>query len=205
TTWVTALASRMPDGPVESRLEDLRSHARHSGLFALTGEAGGGLVVVVGGKGKPDTALKQIAAALPEGPVVVGPMSEDLTGAAASVKEALAGLAAVAAWPGAPRPVPASDLLAERAVLGDVTARTRLLEEVHGPLASAGGDLLATAGAFLETGSSLEGTARLLYVHANTVRYRLRKILELIGLDLADSRDAQVVRVAFVIGRTSDL
>lgn len=205
TTWVTALASRMPGGPIESRLEDLRSHARHSGLFALTGEAGGGLVVVVGGKGKPEGALKQITAALPEGPVVVGPMSEDLSGAATSVKEALAGLAAVAAWPAAPRPVPASDLLAERAVLGDVTARTRLLEEVHDPLASAGGDLLATAGAFLDTGSSLEGTARLLYVHANTVRYRLRKILELIGLDLADPRDAQVVRVAFVIGRTQDL
>jgi hypothetical protein len=205
TTWVTALASRVPSGPVEPRLEDLRGQARHSDLHALTGEAGGGLVVVVGGHGKPAAAISQLAAALPEGPVVVGPLVEDLSAAAVSVKEALAGLAAVQAWPGAPRPVPAAALLAERAVLGDASARERLLEEVHGPLAAAGGDLLATAGAFLDTGSSLEGTARLLYVHANTVRYRLRKILELVGLDLADPRDAQVVRVAFVIGRTQDL
>lgn len=203
--WVTALAAMAPSGPVEPRLEDLRGHARHSGLFVLTGEAGGGLLVVVGGKGSPETAIKQLAAALPEGPVVVGPVVEDLATAATCVKEALAGLAAVPAWPDAPRPVRAADLLAERSVLGDPSARTRLLEEVYGPLAGAGGDLLTTAGAFLDSGCSLEGTARVLYVHANTVRYRLRKIVELVGLDLAHPRDAQVVRVAFVIGRTQDL
>ncbi|MGB8650369.1 MAG: helix-turn-helix domain-containing protein [Mycobacteriales bacterium] len=203
--WTTALAAAMPSGPVEPRLEDLRGHARHSGLFVLTGEAGGGLLVVAGGKGKPETAVKQLAAALPPGPVVVGPFVDDLASAAGCVKEALAGLAAVAAWPEAPRPVRSSDLLAERAVLGDDSARTRLLEEVHGPLVDAGGDLLATASAFLASGSSLEGTARVLYVHANTVRYRLRKVLELVGLDLTDPRDAQVARVALVIGRTSNL
>jgi hypothetical protein len=203
--WVTALAAMAPAGPVEPRLEDLRGHARHSGLFVLTGEAGGGLLVVVGGKGTPATAVKQLSAALPEGPIVVGPVVDDLATAATCVKEALAGLAAVAAWPDAPRPVRASDLLAERAVLGDPSARSRLLEEIYGPLASAGGDLLTTAGAFLDSGCSLEGTARVLYVHANTVRYRLRKIVELVGLDLAHPRDAQVVRVAFVIGRTQDL
>jgi hypothetical protein len=203
--WVTALAAQAPSGPVEPRLEDLRGHARHSGLFVLTGEAGGGLLVVVGGTGKPETAVQQLAAALPDGPVVVGPFVDDLTAAAGCVREALAGLSAVAAWPDAPRPVQATDLLAERAVLGDPLARQRLLEEVHGPLASAGGDLLATAGAFLDSGCSLEGTARVLFVHANTVRYRVRKILELVGLDLADPRDAQVVRVAFVIGRTQAL
>jgi len=42
-------------------------------------------------------------------------------------------------------------------------------------------------------------------VHANTVRYRLRKVHELVGLDLTSPRDAQVVRVAFVIGRTQQL
>jgi hypothetical protein len=195
----------MPAGPVEARLEDLRGHARHSGLFVLTGEAGGGLLVVVGGKGKPESAVKQIAAVLPPGPVVVGPVVEDLAAAAVSVREALAGLTAVAAWPSAPRPVQANDLLAERAVLGDESARQRLLEEVHGPLASSGGDLLETCAAFLETGGSLEATARSLYVHANTVRYRLRKVLDLVGLDLMSPRDAQVVRVAFVIGRTHDM
>jgi hypothetical protein len=203
--WTTALAAASPGGALEPRLEDLRGHARHSGLFVLTGEAGGGLLVVVGGEGKPETAVKQIVAELPDGPVVVGPVVDELAKAATCVREALAGLAAVAAWPGAPRPVLASDLLAERAVLGDDSARTRLLEEVYGPLAASGGDLLLTASAFLDSGSSLEGTARMLYVHANTVRYRLRKVEELVGLDLAHPRDAQLARVAFVIGRTRDL
>ncbi len=204
-SWVTALAALAPSGPVEPRLEDLRGHARHSGLFVLTGEAAGGLLVVVGGEGKPDVAIAQLTAALPEGPVVVGSLVEDLAAAAACVMEALAALAAVRAWPDAPRPVSASDLLAERVVLGDPSARIRVLEEVHGPLAAAGGDLLMTAGAFLDTGCSLEGTARVLYVHANTVRYRLRKIAELVGLDLLAPRDAQVMRVSLVIGRTHQL
>ena len=204
-TWTTALAATIPAGEVEPQLEALRGHARHSGLMVLTGEAGGGLLVVVGGNGKVETAVAQITAELPDGPVVVGPVVEDLAGAAGSVREALAGLAAVAAWPDAPRPVLAADLVAERAVMGDLSARTRLLEEVYGSLAASGGDLLATASTFLETGCSLEGTARVLYVHANTVRYRLRKVLELIGLDLTHARDAQVVRVALVIGRTHPL
>jgi hypothetical protein len=203
--WTTALAAPMPAGPVEDRLEDLRGHGRHSGLFVLTGETGAALLAVIGGKGKPESAVKQITAGLPPGPVVVGPVVDDLASAGVSVREALAGLSAVAAWPSAPRPVQASQLLAERAVLGDESARTRLLEEVHGPLASSGGDLLETCAAFLETGGSLEATARELYVHANTVRYRLRKVNDLVGLDLTHPRDAQVVRVAFVIGRTQDL
>jgi DNA-binding PucR family transcriptional regulator len=109
----------------------------------------------------------------------------------------------VAAWPDAPRPVPADALLAERVVLGDETARMRLLEEVHRPLERAGGDLLHTAAAFLDGGSSVEGAGRVLFVHPNTVRYRVRRIADTIGYDLLRPRDAQVVRVALVVGRTA--
>jgi hypothetical protein len=203
-SWVLALVAANPGGPVEERLEDLRGHARHSGLMVLTGEAGGALVVVVGGRGKPDVATRQVAAALPPGPVVVGPRVGELVSAGSSVREALAGLAAVAAWPQAPRPVQSSELLAERAVMGDESARRRLVEDVHIPLSDAGGDLLETVAAFLESGS-LEGAARALYVHANTVRYRLRKVSELVGLDVLRPRDAQVASTALVLGRTQSL
>lgn len=203
--WVTALAATSPSGAVELRLEDLRVHARHSGLSVLTGEAGDGLIVVVGGAGSVDSVVQQLAAALPDGPVVVGPVVADLPQAASCVAEALAGLAAVAAWPAAPRPVWSGELLAERAVLGDPTARLRLLEEVHGPLTVAGGDLLITASAFLDTGGSIEATARVMFVHANTVRYRLRKVAELLGHDVAEPRGAQVVRLALVLARAEGL
>ena len=36
---------------------------------------------------------------------------------------------------------------------------------------------------YLEQGFSLEAAARMLFVHPNTVRYRLRRVSELTGLD----------------------
>lgn len=204
-TWTTAVATPTPAGSVTGLLVDLRRHAQHSGLMVLTGEAGGSLVVVVGGKGRIEAAVRQVVSALPEGPVVVGPRVADLAEAGTTVREALAGLAAVPAWPDAPRPVPSSALLAERVLLGDATARERLLSEVYGPLAAAGGDLLVTCAAYLDAGGSVEGTARALFVHANTVRYRIRKVHDLVGQDLSQPRDAHVTRVALVLGRTQTL
>lgn len=201
--WVTALAARAPSAAGDTSGELLRAHARHHGLCVLMGEAGGGLLVVVGGQGDTDDAVTHLCAELPDGPVVAGPVVDDLEAAAQCVHEALAGLAAAAAWPQAPRPVRSADLLAERTVLGDDTARRRLVEEVYSPLRDAGGDLLVTATAFLDGGSSLEGTGRALFVHPNTVRYRLRRITETIGFDLSRPRDAQVVRLALVLGRAS--
>lgn len=201
--WVTALAARASSSPGEASGEVLRAHAGHHDLGVLTGEAGGGLLVVVGGSGDVAHAVEQLSGELPDGPVVSGPVVGDLEHAAGSVAEALAGLAAVAAWPDAPRPVAAGALLAERVVLGDSTARSRLLEEVHRPIERAGGDLLHTASAFLDGGGSVEGAARDLFVHPNTVRYRLRRISETVGYDLLRARDAQVVRVALVLGRAA--
>jgi DNA-binding PucR family transcriptional regulator len=160
---------------------------------------------VLGGSGDPRTAVRRLAAELPHGPVVAGPVVPDLERAAGCVREALAGLQAVAAWPDAPRPVRSDELLAERVVLGDPTARERLLEEVHRPLVGAGGDLALTAAAFLDGGGSIEGAARALFVHPNTVRYRLRRIAETIGYDLGEPRHAQVVRLALVLGRVAGL
>jgi hypothetical protein len=201
--WVTALAARSPHGPEEASGELLRAHARHHGLCVLMGEAGGGLLVLLGGSGDPGKAATHVAEELPDGPVVAGPVVDDLDAAPHCVREALAGLAAVAAWPQAPRPVLSGELLAERVALGDETARQRLLEEVYTPLQSAGADLLATAAAFLDGGSSVEGAARVLFVHPNTVRYRLRRVTETIGYELAAPRDAQVVRLALVLGRVA--
>jgi hypothetical protein len=117
--------------------------------------------------------------------------------------EALVALAAAPAWPEAPRPVPSSALLAERATLGEERARSRLLAEVHAPLAAAGGDLLETAAVYLDEGGAVESTARRLFLHPNTVRYRLRRIASVVGLDLSKPRDAQVVRLALVLGRVA--
>lgn len=200
--WVVALAT---PAPTALDLSPLRAAARHSGLGLLAGEAASALVLILGGTTSIDAAVDQVLAALPDKPVVIGPQAADLSSAAPSVQEALAGLAAVPAWPQAPRPVPASHLLAERAVLGEQAARRRVLEEVYSPLLDAGGDLLATAAAYLEGGGSVEGTGRTLFLHPNTVRYRLRKIVDSTGYDLTDPRDGLVVRVSLILGRTLPL
>jgi hypothetical protein len=197
--WVLAVAT---PAPAVLDLSPLRTTARHSGVGLLAGEAASALVLILGGTSSVDSAVEQVLAALPDAPVVIGPQAADLGSAAPSVQEALAGLAAVPAWPQAPRPVQATHLLAERAVLGELSARRRILEEVYKPLAEAGGDLLGTAAAYLEGGGSVEGAGRALFLHPNTVRYRLRKIVDISGYDLTDPRDGLVVRVSLILGRT---
>jgi DNA-binding PucR family transcriptional regulator len=97
--------------------------------------------------------------------------------------------------------VAADDLLPERALVGDAVAHRRLVTTVIDPVAAAGGELLTTLAAFLESGSALEACARALFVHSNTVRYRLRRVTELTGLRPTDPRDALVLRIAVLAAR----
>jgi DNA-binding PucR family transcriptional regulator len=143
---------------------------------------------------------KALLPAFAEGPIVVGPEVNGLFDAATSVQDVLAGLRAVIARPDAPRPVAADDLLPERALGGDARASRSLISTVFAPLA-AEPVLLATADAFIESGGGIEATARALFVHANTIRYRLRRIGEVCGFDLASSRDRYAVQVALALGR----
>jgi DNA-binding PucR family transcriptional regulator len=110
---------------------------------------------------------------------------------------------AVAGWTGAPRPVAARELLPERALLGDATAIAALELEVMRPLADAGPALTETLDAYLDSGGAIEACARKLFVHPNTVRYRLKRIGDFTGRDPTLPRDAYVLRVAATVGRLS--
>jgi DNA-binding PucR family transcriptional regulator len=95
----------------------------------------------------------------------------------------------------------ADDLLPERALDGDQSARRQLIEHVYQPLLRGGTALLDTVMTYLEQGNSLEATARLLFVHPNTVRYRLRRVSELTGVLPGDGRGGFSLWVAVVFGR----
>ena len=69
------------------------------------------------------------------GPLVVGPVVDGIAAAGRSARAAISGFRAAAAWPDAPRPVAADDLLPERALAGDPVARRQLVDEVYAPLA----------------------------------------------------------------------
>jgi DNA-binding PucR family transcriptional regulator len=135
------------------------------------------------------------------GPVVVGPNAASPAEAPVVTQAALSGLRAAPGWPGAPRPVAADRLLPERVLLGDTDARDQLVETVYRPLVEAGDVLVETVTAFLDSGAALEATARALFVHANTVRYRLRRVAEVCGETPSDARGAYVLRVALALGR----
>src|SRR5437773_11926508 len=76
-----------------------------------------------------------------------------------------------------------------------------MLQDAYAALARAGGELLETLDAFLAAGGVLESAARSLYVHPNTVRYRLRRVGDVTGLAPLVARDAFALRMALTIGR----
>ncbi|MCW2758805.1 MAG: PucR family transcriptional regulator, partial [Nocardioidaceae bacterium] len=200
---VLTLVGRVPDVPDlrANAVEDVRRVAHEGGWRALSAVQGERLVVIVGGPPGVVPPLAALGDVFGVGPVVLGPLVADLTAVPASAAAALAGFRCAAGWPGAPRPVAADDLLPERALSGDQEAIGHLVEEIDRPLAETGPVVRDTVQAYLDGGSSLEGTARTLFVHANTVRYRLRRAHEVTGLDPTDARDAYTLRVALTLGR----
>jgi len=156
---------------------------------------------VLGGTDDPMTSAEKLAGRFGPGPVVVGPLVRDLRLASISARAALAGLRAAPAWPDAPRPAGADELLPERALDGDQEAVQILVAEVYEPLLSGGPALLDTLTTYLEQGSSLEATARMLFVHPNTVRYRLRRVTELTQYTPSVGRDGFTLWIAIILGR----
>lgn len=182
-------------------LEEVRRIAREHRLDCLCAVQGNRLVVVLGGVDRLGRPAPAVAEAFAKGQVVIGPVVETLAQAGLSAEAALSGLRVAHGWSGAPRPVRAEDLLVERALSGDTTARDELVEAVWEPLAGAGGALLETLETYLSGGSSLEATGRALFIHPNTVRYRLRRVAELTGLGPTEPRDAYTLQVALSLGR----
>jgi hypothetical protein len=196
-------------GPVPARrtetdvFDEVRRTAGAAGMDALCAAQGDRMVVLLGGVEEPRQGAGVIARLFGEGPVVAGPVAADLAGAAASARAAVSAYRAAPGWPDAPRPVLSAELLAERALGGDGHARRQLVDEVYLPLLHARGALVETLTAWFDRGSSIEGAGRALFVHANTVRYRLRQVADLTGLTPSQPRDAFTLRIALVLGRQS--
>jgi DNA-binding PucR family transcriptional regulator len=180
----------------------VRDTAAQHGRAALTDVHGTWLVAIVSGQLSPtEKFLGDLLKAFSDGPVVIGPTAPMLTAAYHSASEAISGINAVAGWGGAPRPVQARELLPERALMGDASAIVALHTDVMGPLADAGPTLIETLDAYLDCGGAIEACARKLFVHPNTVRYRLKRITDFTGRDPTQPRDAYVLRVAATVGQ----
>ncbi|HET6257667.1 MAG: hypothetical protein V7646_4300 [Pseudonocardia sp.] len=201
--------SPAPDSAAE-RLGELRREAGRAGRSVLVGVQGRRLILLLSephgqpGGGDIGEVIGDIGGLVDgfgPGPVVVGPVATELATAHNSARDALSALRAAPGWPDAPRPVAADDLLPERALGGDVSAHRTLVESIVAPLETAGGELLHTLATYLEGGGALEACARALFVHPNTVRYRLRRVCDLTGRSPSDPRDALVLRAAVIAAR----
>ncbi len=191
-------------GGAEPHIEDIRAQARRARLDLLAGVQGNRLILVLGGTDDPIATAERFAGRFGPGPVIAGPLVRDLRAASVSARAALAALRAAPAWPEAPRPSGADDLLPERALDGDQDAKAALISDVYEPLVGGGHALLDTVTTYLEQGSSLEATARLLFVHPNTVRYRLRRVAELTDYIPSAGRDGFTLWVAIALGRLAE-
>jgi DNA-binding PucR family transcriptional regulator len=184
--------------------EDVHDIAHRHGRVAMSDVHGTWLVAILSGSLAPtERIFSDLLSAFSDGPVVIGPTAPTLAAAHHSATEAIAGMNAVAGWSNAPRPVLARELLPERALLGDASAIAALSTEVMRPLADAGPALTETLDAYLDSGGAIEACARKLFVHPNTVRYRLKRIADFTGRDPTAPRDAYVLRVAVTVGRLS--
>lgn len=198
---VAVAVGRSPGGEVGVVLHTIYRQARRIGVEVIGGVHGDRLVVVLGGAADPLNATEKLSTGFGDGPIVVGPSVTSLDEATDSARAALAGFRAAPAWPTAPRPVLAAALLPERALAGDAEARRALRQDVYGSLLRAGGELIDTLDAFFTAGGVLESAARALFVHPNTVRYRLRRIGDVTGFSPLVPRDAFALRIALTIGR----
>ncbi|MGO2659374.1 PucR family transcriptional regulator [Mycetocola reblochoni] len=209
--------------PPQLDVDQLRRTSRHMKADVLIGVQGKRLVLVIGRAeadapdgdddeesdgAAPGPGFMEIAAALErgfgDGFLVLGHTVPSLVDASSSARSALAGFAVAHAWRNAPRPVHANDLLPERALVGDAQARTTLVDRIYRPLQAHSSDLVLTLWAYLDNGRSLEATARELFVHPNTVRYRLKRVSDVIGWDATGAREALILQSALILGSIAD-
>ena len=201
-------------------VDQLRRTARHMSADVLIGVQGSRLVLVIGRAEPNDGSTEEAIGAAPSvsfldiaqqlepgfgaGHLVLGHEVPSLVDASKSAKAALAGFAVAKAWRNCPRPVHADDLLPERALAGDGLARATLISRIYRPLQAYSTELLTTLWCYLDNGRSLEATARELFVHPNTVRYRLKRVSEVIGWDATGAREALILQAALIVGSINE-
>lgn len=201
STSVVVVVGAAPDQADAVFMSHLRRQCVRFASDAVVGVQGDRLVLFLGGVTDLKEGFERILSRFGPGHVVYSSTEGTIAQAHRCAQAAYSGYTAADAWTDAPQPVAAEDLLPERALAGDPTAKEVLRTAVFTPLEEAGNGLLETATAYINGGHSLEATARGLFVHPNTVRYRLRRICDITGWDPMVPRDAYVLQTALAVGR----
>jgi len=186
---------------VEMHIEQLRKSARLHQLEVMVGVHEDLMVVVVGTSPNATSqseSCKPLLSHFGAGTVVAGPVVSSLNDAWQSSQESLSGYRALGFMNNPDRLVTASALVAARVLAGDAQAIRSVAHQIRSQLRQ---DVRVTLATYLEHAPTIEACARELFVHVNTVRYRLRGVLETTGLDPFDPSDALILRLGVMFER----
>lgn len=138
--------------------------------------------------------------------IMLGPTARNLAEASRSAEEAFAALRVAQAMPNIPHIATADMFIPERAIAGDRRAIQRLFHDIITPLQESASDAIRdTLRLYLSVDGGVEEAARQLYVHPNTVRYRLKRVNDITGMDPLDSRMRFTLCIANVLGMLEDI
>ena len=202
---VLAIVGPVPSNQIaiEVHMEQIRRTAKSAKLDVMVGIHNDRMITIVGGVSEsdnPETVAKPFVGHFGPGTVVTGQVVSTLQDAHSSALDALSGYRALGFIAVSPRLVTSQDLIAARVIAGDASAIDPLVAQWRRDLR---GDVRQTLACYLEVAPTIEGCARTLFVHVNTVRYRLRRVQEATGLDPFQPADALTLRIALMIERNS--
>ena len=214
------VVAAIEDGPGDDVLAALATTLAERLPGALTGRAGDVVTVAVPTGGDAARALERVTGAIAAGRARVAELAPGVPVSAGIGAVARAAPDFRASYAGATRCLdvlrrlgrPGETLAADdHGILGLFVDNARpeeleaMARQVLGPAldhdARTGSELLRTLESYLGCGCDARACARQLYVHANTVRYRLRQLQELCDLDLRDPQDLLRVTMARLVVR----
>ncbi len=212
---LAASAPGAPFGRAAAVLAELLAAVQLADRPGLVGVVDEQVYALLPADGRSDADLAQRAAealrllepALTSGRIVVGISSvvtaDELRGA---VQEATHALELGERQPGRTRVVAGDEVAVHQLLLAGVpdelraALRRRVLGKVFDYDAEHDGSLVRTLTVFLDCSGSWAKAAALLHVHVNTLRYRIGRVEELIGVDLSDFRQRVDVYLALRAG-----
>ncbi len=202
---VFALIGPIPSSQSASEvaMEQIRRTAKTANLEVMVGVHSDRLVTIIGGitdDATTELVARPFVAHFGSGTVVVGPVVATLEHAHESAHAALSGFRSLGYVADSPRLINSQDLIAARVLNGDTAAIDPIVTQIRNNLKA---DVIQTLATYLEESPSIEGCARTLFVHVNTVRYRLKGVLEATGLDPFEPSDALILRLALMVERNT--
>jgi GAF domain-containing protein len=214
TPHVFCLVAGLPSSedavpPAAVLLEALADLGRGAPVLSTTVSAGTAAILPIDASLSPRAAIVAVKAAVHDALADIGAdlrlavaLSSVVTGPGGYVHAAVESeqvLRCVERLAGAEGPwlLSADDLGAGRLMLASAGTEEidRFARDALGPMCDEDepmSDLLSTLQVFFESSRSVRGSAVVLDVHENTIRYRLARIHELTGLDVASNSDHQM-------------